>query len=367
MGVICKSNELNEIRVLNNDYSFVYSVYRSLFILKKFKNFILEYKSKSKINIGETLKEIFKQNPDKEKNYSIRNSKKILYRIKKEKNTFGLTAKSIIIQILDLLNKEQIEGKYQSSCDDFANRDYQIALRGYVESHRLIYFNNKYSELIHGLLKRQILVNQNFLYTYECFSYIELNLLDIFNKLSSEGRVFFNSFGVPEINLIDAIREEFSSRNSVFSGTKCIEQKSIHSTAPYLIFILNNQKKVQEQIYNYFNIGIFVYGQELDISCLAEYAENKNKYKISSIIKEKNINNNNNINNINNNNIIINNNINNIDTNSNDYNCQYINNNIDENGQFYYYENNNKKSGIFNKPGYYDHILIYKQLKDETQ
>ena len=369
MGILCGSRtikinkrELNQITVENDDYSFVYSVYSSLFILNKFKNFILKYKSKSEIYMGKTLKKIFKQNPDNEnKDIRKKNSKKIIYIIKKKKNDFGKTAGSIIIQIVDLLNEEQIEGKYQGNSDNFANQDYQIALRGYVEFHRSLYFNNKFSELIHGLLKRQIFVNQNFLYTYECFSYIELNLVDIFNKLSSEGRVFYNSFGVPEINLIDAIKEEFSSKNSLFNGSQCIEQKSIHSTAPYLIFIINNQKKVHEQIYNYSNIGIFVYGQELDISCLTEYAENKNKYKISSIIKEKSINNNIN-NDINNNNIN-----NNINTNNNDYNCKYININIDENGQFYYYENNNKKYGIFNRTGYYDHVLIYKQLKNETQ
>ena len=38
---------LNEIKVENDDFSFVYNVYNSLFILNKFKNFILEYKSKS--------------------------------------------------------------------------------------------------------------------------------------------------------------------------------------------------------------------------------------------------------------------------------------------------------------------------------
>ena len=200
--------------------------------------------------------------------------------------------------------------------------------------------------------------NQNISYSYEIFSYIELNLVDIYNKLSSERRVFDNSFNVPEINLIDAIREQFSSRNSLFKGSQCFEQKSIHSTAPYLIFIINSQKKIQKQIYNYFNVGIFVYNQEIDISCLAEYAENKNKYKISSIIKEKSINNNINTNNINTNNINANNNIN---------NCKYKNINVDEYGQFYYYENNNKIPGIFNKPGYYDHVLIYKQLKDQTQ
>ena len=94
MGVICGNSykitkrDLNEIIVENDDFSFVYSVYSSLFILNKFKNFILNYKSKNNIYIGKTLKEIFKQNPDKEKNNRINNSKKIIYRIKKKKNNF---------------------------------------------------------------------------------------------------------------------------------------------------------------------------------------------------------------------------------------------------------------------------------------
>jgi len=224
----------------------------------------------------------------------------------------------------------------------FANQDYQIALKEYVESHRLLYKDNKFSELFHGLLKRQIMYNQNIVYTFEYFSYIELNLVDIFNKLSNKGRVFYNAFNVPEINLIDAIREEFSPRNSTFHNSESVEQKSIYCTAPYLIFILNSKKTVGDQTYNYFNVGKISYGQEIDISCLVEYPENKNRYRISSIIKEKNINNNIN----------------------NDKSENYINNNVDENGQFYYYENKITINGIFIKEGYYEHVLIYKQLKD---
>ena len=117
--------------------------------------------------MGKTLKEIFKQNQDKE-NEDIRkmNSKKIIYRIKQQKHDFGKTAGNIIIQILDLLNDEQIEGKYPDNSDNFANKDYKLALKGYVEFHRLLYLNNKFSELFHGLLKRQILLNQNILYLF---------------------------------------------------------------------------------------------------------------------------------------------------------------------------------------------------------
>jgi hypothetical protein len=366
MGVICNLDTINEreldrIEVENDDFSFVYSVYSSLYNLNKFKNYILKYKSKSKIYMGKTLKEIFKRNPYIV-NEDIRdnNSKKIIYRIIKKENNFGKTAGSITIQILDLLKQEQIERKYPSHSDNFANGDCQIALKEYVEFHRTLYSKNKFSELFHGLLKRQILFNQKILYSFEYFSYIELNLVDIYNKLANEGRIFYNSFNVPEINLIDAIREQFSSRNSKFNNFDSIEQKSLFCTAPYLIFILNSQKSFQNQIYNYFNFGKFVYGLEIDISCLVEYSENKKIYKISSIIKEKSVNNN-----INNNNINFNSN--NIITNNNDDNddhCKYINSNVDEYGQFYYYKNNNKISGIFNKPGYYDHVLIYKQLKE---
>ena len=82
MGVICdcfknsykiNKGELNNIKVENDDFSFVYSVYSSLFNLNNFKNFILNYKSKSDIYIGKTLKEIFKQNPEIEKINRINN------------------------------------------------------------------------------------------------------------------------------------------------------------------------------------------------------------------------------------------------------------------------------------------------------
>ena len=52
MGVICGNSykitkrDLNEIIVENDDFSFVYSVYSSLFILNKSKNFILNTNQK---------------------------------------------------------------------------------------------------------------------------------------------------------------------------------------------------------------------------------------------------------------------------------------------------------------------------------
>ena len=290
--------------------------------------------------MGKTLKKIFKQEEDEEKTNRIKNSKNIIYRIKKKKVNYKETSGNIIIQILNLLNEEQIIGMNIDERDKFANEDNEKALQDYVQFHTNLYLNNKFSELFHGLLKRKLMINQKIIYSYESYSYIELNLVDIYNKLSSEGRVY-NCFNVPVINLFDAIKEEFSFRSSIYKQSQSFEEKSIFSTAPYLIFILNSQKTNQNQIYNYFNYGVFIFGQEIDLSQLVEYKENMNKYTISSIIKEKNIN------------------INNINDNS-----KYVSNNVDENGQFYYFENNNKINGVFNNPGYYEHILIYKQLNN---
>ena len=92
--------------------------------------------------------------------------------------------------------------------------------------------------------------------------------------------------------------------------------------------------------------GSFIYNNKVDLSCVIENKENKNNYEIVSIIKY-------------NENIVDNNNI---SDNINEYNYKYITINKNDSGIFYYYENNKREEGLFEKKGFYDHILIFKVL-----
>ena len=170
---------------------------------------------------------------------------------------------------------------------------------------------------------------------------IELNLMDIYEKFLKDGRIRINiENNTPEINLIEAINETFSPKSSKFKNVPCLEKKNIYTTPPYLIFILNRRRSTQ-----YYS-GSFIYSNKVDLSCVIENKENKNNYEIVSIIKE-------------NANIVDNNNISN---NINEYNYKYITINKNDSGIFYYYENNKREEGLFEKKGFYDHILIFKVL-----
>jgi hypothetical protein len=96
---------------------------------------------------------------------------------------------------------------------------------------------------------------------------------------------------------------------------------------------------------NNYYYGHFIYNDKINLSQFIVRDDNKNEYILTSIIKERM-------------NLIQNNSDNEENT---IYN--YITINRDENGQFYYYEGNLKKNGMFVNNEYYEHVLIYKQLK----
>ena len=71
-----RKKELKNIRVPNDDYSFIYSVLQALYNLNTFKTFILKDNSENdKIKLGESLKEIF----TKDINKDLIKSSKIIY------------------------------------------------------------------------------------------------------------------------------------------------------------------------------------------------------------------------------------------------------------------------------------------------
>ena len=339
MGVNLQNKpSLDKIIITNNDYSFIYTVLYSLYNLNSFKNFILTYDSNNEIKLGETLKKIFTK---KINTNIIENSKSIIYIIKRMMNV-GKDPGKIIIQILYILSQE-LENKNNKkiSIDNIIDMDQSKALKEYTQ----IYIkknNNELAKLFHGFLKKTININNTlYYYSFEYYSVIELNLIDIYEKLYITGRIRINlETNIPEINLIEAINETFSPKNSKFKNVPCLEKKNIYTTPPYLIFILNRRRSTQ-----YYS-GSFIYSNKVDLSCVIENKENKNNYEIVSIIKE-------------NANIVDNNNI---SDNINEYNYKYITINKNDSGIFYYYENNKREEGLFEKKGFYDHILIFKVL-----
>ena len=184
--------------------------------------------------------------------------------------------------------------------------------------------------------KRITNYSQSINYSYEHEYVFELNLFYIFKKKFFDGTLSYNSAQIPILNLNECIMENSSPQYSNNNFNPCIEQKFLYSTPAYLIFILN--RRVNDNLYF---TGHFQYDKNIDLLSLILNKDNISKYKLSSIIKEKRY-----LYSI-------------IDKDEYDFN--YITINLDCNGDYYYYKNNKKISEMFNKNGYFIHILIYRQ------
>ena len=335
---ICDSNKgINKgIPSKKNDFSFIFTVLQALNNLNNFKKFILNYNSEQNKNILSLhLQKIFKNDVNK---YLINNSKLIHDIIKKRFYYIEDNPGKLIFQILELLRQEHENKEPPIDINNQnINNNEIIAFNNFISKYSKENYNNKIAEFFHFFLQKRIMFNNNIInYSYNFKCIFEFNLLDIFNS----GKCRFNmQTQRPIINLFECISATLSPKFTIFNNMQCMEQEFIYSTSSYLIFIMNRRGPNS----NY--CGHFIYSDIIDLSQFIVRDDNKNEYILTSIIKERM-------------NLIQNNSDNEENT---IYN--YITINRDENGQFYYYEGNLKKNGMFVNNEYFEHVLIYKQLK----
>lgn len=347
MGIYCyqeiiSNRELNKIKVPDDDFSFIYTAFQALYNLNTFKSFILKYESKSDIEIGKSLKEIFKRNIN---NQLIKNSKIIFYRIKEKNQNVANSPGKVIFQILDLLKQAHHPKNtnntniWNTNMNGINNNIENQNFFDYLEQYQKnSYCNNKIGEFFHIFFQKRIIQNNKInKYLYEYNIGFDLNLVDISKILISSRRMGINlqlnNFENINLDLLECISETLYSKFIFLNNLQFIEQKFLYTTPPYLIFILNRRRDGE-----YFN-GKFTYSNEINLSNIVVRKDGGNIYKLSSIIKEKQ------------------------NLNENEEKFNYITINRDEKGQFYYYEKNEKKSGMFDKNGFVEHVLIFKQLK----
>ena len=342
--------DLERIIFPYNDFSFIYSVLQALYNLNNFKNCILKDKLKkeNEIKLAESLKKVFEKYLNKN---LIKGSKLIYYRINKINNNIGTSPSEILIQILDILNTEQKEREninneiLLSNIHNILNsNDYnyeQKSFYKYLELFAINKNNNKIGELFFIFFQKKLSYFQKIDCIYEHKFVFELNLYDIFKIKSNNGTLKINN-NIPQLDLMECIKEYSFPKNIFYNNFSCIEQKLLYSTPAYLIFILN-----REGNQNYYYFGNFIYRNKLDLSNIILRKDNAKIYKLSSVIKEKKILPD----------------INDKEESEEDYNFNFITINIDNNGDFYYYENNKKISEMFINNRYFEHILIFRQEK----
>ena len=179
-------------------------------------------------------------------------------------------------------------------------------------------------------------------YIYEHKFVFELNLYDIF-KVKSKNKTLKINNNVPELDLIECIKEYSFPINTFNNFIPNNEPFFLYDTSAYLIFILNRKGNDDNNYY----FGNFIYSNKIDLSSVILTKDSAKIYKLSSVIKERKI-------------------IPDINDNKESggyYNFNYITINMDNNGEFYYYENNIKISEMFINNSYFEHILIFKQEK----
>ena len=164
--------------------------------------------------LGDDLKKVFKKDIN---NDLIQNSKKIYYRIKKVNNdNIANFPSKLLIQILDILNREQIRKEkinneiLLSNIRNILNsNDYnyeQKSFYKYLESFAKNNNNNKIGELFFIFFQKKISNFQNINYIFEHKFVFELNLYDIYKVKLNNGTLKINN-NIPQLNLIECIME----------------------------------------------------------------------------------------------------------------------------------------------------------------
>ena len=328
---------LDEIQYPNDDFSIIYTAFQALENLNTFKKYILNLQIKDdNCPMIKLLKEIYSVTNGIRSEELIRYSKLIHYIINEKYEIVENRPGKIIEQILKVLKEELNK---DNKLDIPINNTWKKALKEYIIKEYSTKNSNKVGYLFDFFLENRnfISVNnfvQNIIYSYSDKSIFEINLDEVYNRLFLSCQLKINN-GIPTINLYECIDQ------TLWLSIKQNEKKVLHHSAAYLIFVLNWQRQN-----NYYG-GIFLYPSTLDPSYIKEKVEsnyNNIQYSLVSIIKEK-----------------LNFNGNNYIASSDDDFGKFVTINISDGT---YYKKNIKIRGEFNKAGYYEHVLIYKQLRN---
>ena len=186
---ICGSNErkkipskkeLKYIKVVNNDFSFIFTILQALNNLSSFKNFIVNYKLKN----NEKLLILYLQNIFKNdvNNDLIYNSKLIQYIIIKRFYYIEDNPGKLIFQILELLRQEHENKKPPIDANNQGiNNNEIIAFNNFISKYSKENFNNQIAQFFHFFLQKRIMFNNNIInysYNFKCiFAFILLDIL----------------------------------------------------------------------------------------------------------------------------------------------------------------------------------------------
>ena len=297
MGASCdskgkKNTIISAGEIGTKDKSYVISVIQVLYNIPNFKKYFTQNEFKE--NPNKYLSILFKKIVSTPlKNLDFEKEANEILQILRNKyglNT-GYTPGDILIQILLVLKYEekQIQTKnweeYAFNTPNiYNNLSNSMQAFNDILNFNQEHYNTTFSAMFFGIFyaKRKLQKIQNILYIYNFFCVYELNMPMIYQNMISKGKIKYNESQLPQIGLIDCIKELQETQNELFKNENSLVEYYIFHPPTFLIFLL----KSDTPNFDSFR-GIITFQEYMNFSQVIQNSNSFNFKLISVINKDR--------------------------------------------------------------------------------
>ena len=273
------------------DKSHITSVIQVLYNIKNFKTYFIQndYDKNSNKHLSILMKKII-STPVKKLDF-IQESFEISKILRKEYNiNIGKTPGEILIQILLVLKYEEKEIKTQN-WEKYVLND-QMLFNNLTDSKKALndildlnkeHFNTNFSAMFFGIFwaKRKMQSKNDVLNFYNFYCVYELNMPLIYQNMMNKGKIRNdNDSYLPQVNLIDCIKEMQETQNEIFNNENCSTQYFMFNAPNILIFFLKSDAENFETFR-----GNILFNENMDFSPVIQNTQS-NRFKLISLINK---------------------------------------------------------------------------------
>ena len=131
------------------------------------------------------------------------------------------------------------------------------------------------------LTKRKLQSSNNIMHFYNFYCVYEMNLPAIYFNLVNKGKIMHNNSALPQLNLIDCIKEMQETKIQIYNNQPCYTEYYMFNAPNYLIFVLNNEENNLDTYR-----GHILFNEFMDFSNVILNTQ-INKFKIFAVIDSK--------------------------------------------------------------------------------
>ena len=284
-----ENNEIIEGEISIKDKSFISTILQVLFNINELHNYFNQNEFSKGQYLTNILKELFKTRPSNiiwdEESVKIIKLLTRKYQLQMEK-----TPGKELIQILMVLKYEEKgillpnwEKKVINDSLLFNNIGYEKqALNDILDKNRTN-FDTLLSNNFFGILltKRKFQNSNNIMHFYNFYCVYEMNLPAIYFNMVNKRKIMHDENNLPQINLIDCIKEMQETKIQVFNNQPCYTEYYMFNAPNYLIFLLNDEDKNLNQFR-----GHILFQEFSDFSNVILNTQS-NKFQLFAIINSK--------------------------------------------------------------------------------